>query len=241
MKKITGKVITGIAAGTLILSMGMTAFAATDARNMQAAPDGRQQRDFRGMDDERPELPDGELPEPPNGESSKPSDDEMQMHKKGGMSPDGRGDGRMRDIMMIDTDAVGEEINALEDEAVREELESLLEEYRTALDAQKEALDSWSKDSDTEPDRDAMVEYDEAVRTAADALISALNDAGIEAGSKLPDDIKGDGGREWSEEFRDSGRMDQDKTDKDADANVDADADGFFAKLGSWLRSLFNK
>ena len=233
MKKITGKVITGIAAGTLILSMGMTAFAATDGRNMQEAPNDRQQRDLRGMDGERPELPDGE--------SSKPSDDEMQMHKKGGMSPDGRGDGRMRDIMMIDADAVGEEINALEDEAVKEELESLLEEYRTALDAQKEALDSWSKDSDTEPDRDAMVEYDEAVRTAADALISALNDAGIEAGSKLPDDIRGGGDREWSEEFRDSGRMDQDKTDKDADANVDADADGFFAKLGSWLRSLFNK
>ncbi len=276
-KRIMRRAITGIAAGTLMLAMGTTALAATGNGRMQnGGPQGQGGMFGQMQDGERPALPDGEQPkgqmpqdemqqgQMPQGEM--PQGEMPQGEMPQGEMPQGEipqddmrgraGDvgGRMKDMPMLNTDEIKEAIDALDDDDLKAELSELLEAYTEALEAEKEAFDTY-KDSE-EADLSDMDEYREAVKEAMDALQAALSDAGIELNAGFRDmPLDGEG------TYTDAGRFNNDTeiankgadiSDKGAEIpNNDAgrteevnnklnDA-GILEKIGNWIKSLLGR
>ncbi len=117
---------------------------------------------------ERPELPEGaeegERPELPESEGGRQFESD-EMGGRGGF---------------LNADSIQEQIEALENEDEKASLLALLDEYKSALDAEREVLDSGERNEDK------MEEARSVVKSARQALEEALADAGIE----IPKDIR---------------------------------------------------
>lgn len=123
--------------------------------------------------EEPPEKPEGdEAPEKPDGDEATERPEVPEI--KDGEQPVRPKDGEFRPVM-INTDAVGEVIEAIEDEDTASSLSGLLSAYTAAMDAEKEALDSEDTDEET------LAALREASEEARTALIEALTEAGIDA------------------------------------------------------------
>ena len=129
---------------------------------------------------EMPELPEGEeLPEPPSDENG--GQDGVMNQRMGGRGGHPGQGGMGPKSGMINPEALAETIATVEDEETQTALSDLLAAYEEALDAEKEALDN--KDSEEE---DIDIEsLRSAVMEAKDALVSAMEEAGLEI--ELPD------------------------------------------------------
>ncbi len=97
------------------------------------------------------------------------------------------------------------------------------------------------------PDRP---EYDEAVLSAHDALLEALSEAGIELDLEdIPQMTEGEFDGQNKPAFNNetapaqNGNLQSNAPANDNTLNKtqDEEVDGFIAKLGNWLKSLFNK
>ncbi len=160
---------------------------------MPELPEGMEEGEMpelpEGMEEgERPELPEGmeegERPELPEGmeEGERPELPEGMQEGQGRM---GRGMG----FEMLDIEAINTAIESFSgDESLdTDTLNSLIEAYESALTAEKEAIDSESELSE-----DEMNELRNAVKEAQDALITALDEAGIEISTVRPERPEGE-------------------------------------------------
>ena len=200
---------------------------------------------------ERPELPEGELPElsegeMPEGEMPEGERPELPEGEEGKM-PGMKGD-RGGFAKGIDTEAISESIDALEDDDTKESLTELLSAYEDAKSALDSAIESEDEDIDS---------YREAEMTAMKALFDALEEAGIDTKPAKPE---GDATEmseserpelsesEMSELPKENERRESFQNTEGAHQNAAAqqsgesqqeNGKGVISKIANWFRSLF--
>ena len=193
-------------------------------------PDGEMPEFNEG---ERPELPEGERPELPEGEEE----------KMPGMKGDRGGFAKG-----IDTEAISESIDALEDDDTKESLTELLSAYEDAKSALDSAIESEDEDIDS---------YREAEMTAMKALFDALEEAGIDTKPAKPE---GDATEmseserpelsesemselpkenERRESFQNTEGAQQNATAQQSGESQQKNSEGVISKIANWFKSLF--
>lgn len=203
---------------------------------------------------ERPELPEGELPELSEGEMPEKSEGEMPEDERPelpegeeGKMPGMKGD-RGGFAKGIDTEAISESIDALEDDDTKESLTELLSAYEDAKSALDSAIESEDEDIDS---------YREAEMTAMKALFDALEEAGIDTKPAKPE---GDATEmseserpelsesEMSELPKENERRESFQNTEGAQQNAAAqqsgesqqkNSKGVISKIANWFKSLF--
>ena len=200
---------------------------------------------------ELPELPEGEMPEKPEGElpegempeGERPELPEGEEEKMPGMKGDRGGFAKG-----IDTEAISESIDALEDDDTKESLTELLSAYEDAKSAFDSAIESEDDDIDS---------YREAEMTAMKALFDALEEAGIDTKPAKPE---GDATEmseserpelsesEMSELPKENERRESFQNTEGAQQNAAAqqsgesqqkNSKGVISKIANWFKSLF--
>ncbi len=195
---------------------------------------------------ERPELPEGELPELSEGEMPEGERPELPEGEEGKM-PGMKGD-RGGFAKGIDTEAISESIDALEDDDTKESLTELLSAYEDAKSALDSAIESEDEDIDS---------YREAEMTAMKALFDALEEAGIDTKPAKPE---GDATEmseserpelsesEMSELPKENERRESFQNTEGAQQNAAAqqsgesqqeNGKGVISKIANWFKSLF--
>ena len=193
-----------------------------------------------------PELPDGEMPEKPEGEMPEGERPELPEGEEGKM-PGMKGD-RGDFAKGIDTEAISESIDALEDDDTKESLTELLSAYEDAKSALDSAIESEDEDIDS---------YREAEMTAMKALFDALEEAGIDTKPAKPE---GDATEmseserpelsesEMSELPKENERRESFQNTEGAQQNAAAqqsgesqqkNSKGVISKIANWFKSLF--
>ena len=214
-------------------------------------PDGEMPEFNEG---ERPELPEGELPELPEGEMPEKPEGEMPEGERPEL-PEGE-EGKMPGMKGdkgdfakgIDTEAISESIDALEDDDTKESLTELLSAYEDAKSALDSAIESEDEDIDS---------YREAEMTAMKALFDALEEAGIDTKPAKPE---GDATEmseserpelsesEMSELPKENERRESFQNTEEAQQNAAAqqsgesqqkNSKGVISKIANWFKSLF--
>ena len=203
---------------------------------------------------ERPELPEGELPELSEGEMPEKPEGEMPEGERPelpegeeGKMPGMKGD-RGDFAKGIDTEAISESIDALEDDDTKESLTELLSAYEDAKSALDSAIESEDEDIDS---------YREAEMTAMKALFDALEEAGIDTKPAKPE---GDATEmseserpelsesEMSELPKENERRESFQNTEGAQQNAAAqqsgesqqkNSKGVISKIANWFKSLF--
>ena len=157
---INKKVSAIVVAGVLVVGAAFSVFAATH---------GRPGNNSGGISMNR--MPGG--PGGMNGQGqSRPERDDQSQDGSNGNKPDfSRGKPGAENPM--DTE-IKEKIDSIEDSVTKEKLTSLYEAFKSAMDSERELLDSESADSDD------LENAKSAAKEAMDALISAFKDAGLE-------------------------------------------------------------
>ncbi len=238
MKRIIGT-MTAIASAIIMLAtVQVTAMAAPQAKDAQppaqgAAPaQGEAPKGGQAPKDgeQPPEMPDasgaastGEAPEKPEGEAPKeePKDGEKPL-----------ADADMTTLL----ENLLEEIEALDDEDVKENITALYDAFVDALEAEQAAIDA-------ESDEDTLAEVKQAVEDARAALQSALEEAGIDfdlepkTGDEAPKAIED--GEELSEEIAPKDAEPAVNEDGSADESVEKTSP--IKKIGNAIKSFFNK
>lgn len=193
-----------------------------------------------------PELPDGEVPEKPEGEMPEGERPELPEGEEGKM-PGMKGD-RGGFAKGVDTEAISESIDALEDDDTKESLTELLNSYEDAKSALDSAIENEEEDIDS---------YREAEMTAMKALFDALEEAGIDTKPAKPE---GDATEmseserpelsesEMSELPKENERRESFQNTEGAQQNAAAqqsgesqqeNGKGVISKIANWFRSLF--
>lgn len=203
---------------------------------------------------ERPELPEGELPELSEGEMPEKPEGKMPEGERPelpegeeGKMPGMKGD-RGGFAKGIDTEAISESIDALEDDDTKESLTELLSAYEDAKSALDSAIESEDEDIDS---------YREAEMTAMKALFDALEEAGIDTKPAKPE---GDATEmseserpelsesEMSELPKENERRESFQNTEGAQQNAAAqqsgesqqkNSKGVISKIANWFKSLF--
>ena len=200
---------------------------------------------------ELPELPEGEMPEKPEGElpegempeGERPELPEGEEEKMPGMTGDRGGFAKG-----IDTEAISESIDALEDDDTKESLTELLSAYEDAKSALDSAIESEDDDIDS---------YREAEMTAMKALFDALEEAGIDTKPAKPE---GDAtemsesekpelsesemselpkGNERRESFQNTEGAQQNAAAQQSGESQQKNSKGVISKIANWFKSLF--
>lgn len=195
---------------------------------------------------EQPELSEGEMPEKPEGEMPEGERPELPEGEEGKM-PGMKGD-RGGFAKGIDTEAISESIDALEDDDTKESLTELLSAYEDAKSALDSAIESEDEDIDS---------YREAEMTAMKALFDALEEAGIDTKPAKPE---GDATEmseserpelsesEMSELPKENERRESFQSTEGAQQNAAAqqsgesqqkNSKGVISKIANWFKSLF--
>ncbi len=143
-----------------------------------------------GEQPELPEFSEGEMPQLPEfseGELPKAGGmNDVKLSVSGNSVPMGPGQGGQREQrreQMLNVDSISESIAAITDEDTKTELSELLSAYQEALDAEREALEAGKESLDNEGSVGEDVDMESlknAVSEAGDALLTALNEAGVE-------------------------------------------------------------
>lgn len=193
-----------------------------------------------------PELPDGEVPEKPEGEMPEDERPELPEGEEGKM-PGMKGD-RGGFAKGIDTEAISESIDALEDDDTKESLTELLSAYEDAKSALDSAIESEDEDIDS---------YREAEMTAMKALFDALEEAGIDTKPAKPE---GDATEmseserpelseseiselpkenERRESFQNTEGAQQNAATQQSGESQQKNSKGVISKIANWFKSLF--
>lgn len=203
---------------------------------------------------ERPELPEGELPELSEGEMPEKPEGEMPEGERPelpegeeGKMPGMKGD-RGGFAKGIDTEAISESIDALEDDDTKESLTELLSAYEDAKSALDSAIESEDEDIDS---------YREAEMTAMKALFDALEEAGIDTKPAKPE---GDATEmseserpelseseiselpkenERRESFQNTEGAQQNAATQQSGESQQKNSKGVISKIANWFKSLF--
>ena len=193
-----------------------------------------------------PELPDGEVPEKPEGEMPEGERPELPEGEEGKM-PGMKGD-RGGFAKGIDTEAISESIDALEDDDTKESLTELLSAYEDAKSALDSAIESEDEDIDS---------YREAEMTAMKALFDALEEAGIDtkpakpegdatemSESERPDLSESEMSElpkenERRESFQNTEGAQQNATAQQSGESQQKNSEGVISKIANWFKSLF--
>ena len=203
---------------------------------------------------ERPELPEGELPELSEGEVPEKPEGEMPEGERPelpegeeGKMPGMKGD-RGGFAKGIDTEAISESIDALEDDDTKESLTELLSSYEDAKSALDSAIENEEEDIDS---------YREAEMTAMKALFDALEEAGIDTKPAKPE---GDATEmseserpelsesemselpkenEMRESFQNTEGAQQNATAQQSGESQQENGKGVISKIANWFKSLF--
>ena len=203
---------------------------------------------------ERPELPEGELPELSEGEMPEKPEGEMLEGERPelpegeeGKMPGMKGD-RGGFAKGIDTEAISESIDALEDDDTKESLTELLSAYEDAKSALDSAIESEDEDIDS---------YREAEMTAMKALLDALEEAGIDTKPAKPEGDTTEMSEserpelsesEMSELPKENERRESFQNTEGAQQNAAAqqsgesqqeNGKGVISKIANWFKSLF--
>ena len=195
---------------------------------------------------ERPELPEGELPELSEGEMPEGERPELPEGEEGKM-PGMKGD-RGGFAKGIDTEAISESIDALEDDDTKESLTELLSAYEDAKSALDSAIESEDEDIDS---------YREAEMTAMKALFDALEEAGIDTKPAKPE---GDATEmseserpelseseiselpkenERRESFQNTEGAQQNAATQQSGESQQKNSKGVISKIANWFKSIF--
>lgn len=195
---------------------------------------------------ERPELPEGEVPELPEGELP---EGEMPEGERPEL-PEGE-EGKMPEMKGgkgIDTEAISESIDALEDDDTKESLTELLSAYEDAKSALDSAIESEDEDIDS---------YREAEMTAMRALFDALEEAGIDTKPAKPEGETAELSEETKpelteseiseipeknerrESFQNTQGAQQNPTTRQSGESQQENSNGVISKIANWFRSLF--
>lgn len=206
-------------------------------------PDGEMPEFNEG---ERPELPEGELPVLSEGEMPEGERPELPEGEEGKM-PGMKGD-RGGFAKGIDTEAISESIDALEDDDTKESLTELLSAYEDAKSALDSAIESGDEDIDS---------YREAEMTAMKALFDALEEAGIDTKPAKPE---GDATEmseserpelseseiselpkenERRESFQNTEGAQQNAAAQQSGESQQKNSKGVISKIANWFKSLF--
>lgn len=195
---INKKVSAIVVAGVLVVGAAFSVFAATHGRpgnnsgdiGMEMNHEGsdsdtgmnRGSRGSSGSDQNRPPEPPKDsnsmnrMPGGPGGMNgqgqSRPERDDQSQDGSNGSKPD-FSQGKSGTENPMDTE-IKEKIASIEDSDTKEKLTSLYEAFKSAMDSERELLDSESVDSDD------LEKAKSAAKEAMDALISAFKDAGLE-------------------------------------------------------------
>lgn len=136
----------------------------------------------------------------------------------------------------IDVAATQEAIDAVTDDDLQTSLQDLLDTYTAALDAEKEGLDNSLSD-------DEMQALGEAVKDAGDALVAALEDAGITTDGLIKEENVDETIDEAVEPTEEAAVPDE--TAEKADATkttvkATEKAANIITKAKTWLKNLFS-
>jgi len=193
-----------------------------------------------------PELPDGEVPEKPEGEMPEGEKPELPEGEEGKM-PGMKGD-RGGFAKGIDTEAISESIDALEDDDTKESLTELLSAYEDAKSALDSAIESEDEDIDS---------YREAEMTAMKALFDALEEAGIDTKPAKPEgedaELSEDDKPELSESemseipeknerresFQNTQGAEKNPATQQDEKSQQKNGEGVISKIANWFKSLF--
>ena len=203
---------------------------------------------------ERPELPEGELPELSEGEMPEKPEGEMPEGERPelpegeeGKMPGMKGD-RGGFAKGIDTEAISESIDALEDDDTKESLTELLSAYEDAKSALDSAIESEDEDIDS---------YREAEMTAMRALFDALEEAGIDTKPAKPEGETAELSEETKpelteseiseipeknerrESFQNTQGAQQNPATQQSGESQQENSNGAISKIANWFRSLF--
>lgn len=219
-------------------------------------PDGEMPEFNEG---ERPELPEGELPELPEGEMPEKPEGEMPEGEmpegerpelpegEAGKMPGLKG-GQNGFAKGIDTEAISESIDALEDDDTKESLTELLSAYEDAKSALDSAIESEDEDIDS---------YREAEMTAMKALFDALEEAGIDTKPAKPEgdatEMSESERPELSESemselpkenerrgsFQNTEGAQQNAASQQSGESQQKNSEGVISKIANWFKSLF--
>ena len=241
MKKIIRGLTAAVAAIMLFSSVGMTSLAAPGKEGSQPpaqgeAPSGEAPKDGQAPKEgeQPPEMPageaaslssTGEAPEKPEGEKL-----EGEAPKEGEKPSDAEDMTTLLEELL----AVIEDID---DDETKENLQELYDAFVAALDAEKEAVEA-------ESDEDTLEELKEAVESAREALISALDEAGIEfdlepKSIEEPKEAEGKEKIEATEEIAPKDAEPAVNEDGSADESVEKTSP--IKKIGNAIKSFFNK
>lgn len=195
---------------------------------------------------ERPELPEGEVPELPEGELP---EGEMPEGERPEL-PEGE-EGKMPEMKGgkgIDTEAISESIDALENDDTKESLTELLSAYEDAKSALDSAIESEDEDIDS---------YREAEMTAMRALFDALEEAGIDTKPAKPEGETAELSEETKpelteseiseipeknerrESFQNTQGAQQNPATQQSGESQQENSNGVISKIANWFRSLF--
>ena len=239
-KKNTSKKITTLAiTGALSILMAQAVMAAPGG--FGGGPQGGQgfgggpQSGGMMQEMQRPEgeMPEGERPELPEGEEGK------MPEMKGGKGGFAKG---------LDTEAISESIDALEDDDTKESLTELLSAYEDAKSALDSAIESEDEDIDS---------YREAEMTAIRALFDALEEAGIDTKPAKPEGETAELSEETKpelteseiseipeknerrESFQNTQGAQQNPATQQSGESQQENSNGVISKIANWFRSLF--
>ena len=211
-------------------------------------PEGEMQEFAEG---ERPELPEGEVPELPEGElpeGEMPEGERPELPEgEEGKMPEMKG-GKGGFAKGIDTEAISESIDALEDDDTKESLTELLSAYEDAKSALDSAIESEDEDIDS---------YREAEMTAMRVLFDALEEAGIDTKPAKPEGETAELSEETKPELTESeiseipeknerresfqntqGAQQNPATQQNGESQQE-NSNGVISKIANWFRSLF--
>ena len=209
-------------------------------------PEGEMPEFNEGERPELPELSEGEMPEKPEGEMLEGERPELPEGEEGKM-PGMKGD-RGGFAKGIDTEAISESIDALEDDDTKESLTELLSAYEDAKSALDSAIESEDEDIDS---------YREAEMTAMKALFDALEEAGIDTKPAKPEGDTTEMSEserpelsesEMSELPKENERRESFQNTEGAQQNAAAqqsgesqqeNGKGVISKIANWFKSLF--
>ncbi len=190
-KKSARRLSTAALTAVLTAAMAFQVFAAdvpAGSINMRtdasAQETGERPEPPQGENGERPEPPQGENGERPGPPGGRAGERPEKMTENGELPDEMEG----KRPKLLNPDAVEKAISEIteSDADTASALTELLETYKSALDAEKEALDSG------EVSEDELTSLREAVKDAAEALNTALEEASIE----IEDNFRPTGGRE---------------------------------------------
>ena len=201
---INKKVSAIVVAGVLVVGAAFSVYAATHCRpgnnssgiGMEMNREGsdsdtgmnRGSRGSGGSDQNRPPAPPKDsnsmnrMPGGPGGMNgqgkNRPERDDQSQDGSNGNRPDfSQGKPGAENPMDIE---IKEKIDSIEDSDTKEKLTSLYEAFKSAMDSERELLDSESADSDD------LEKAKSAAKEAMDALITAFKDAGLEMSRPEP-------------------------------------------------------